>query len=249
MTAPQRSVFDLIYDSPWHHPMLCWMATPLVLFLLLQGRPRRDAKAKVQALWQLALAGQLLIALDALCTGSFSPFAPDSAASSVVAFLFVLVGDLRYFVLLERFSRPQAPRPMRVVGRALALAMLTPVTFQLLSMAVPAAFTEPRHKFLAYEVLFLLLLAAVRGILLPRRFAASGPSADDSAAQKRWLLRLTGFEAVQYGLWVLADILILAGERAGLLLRLVPNVLYYLVFVPLAYFSAPPSLRPTRRAI
>lgn len=247
MTAPQSSFFDLIYDSPWHHPLVCWLAAPLVLVALWRARPRSEAAAAKQALWRLAIAGQLLIALDGLATGSFSPLAADSSAAAVVSFLFVLVGDLRYFVLLERFSRPQTPPPGQVAGRAFVLAMLTPVVFQLVSMIFPAAFQVPRHKFLAYEVLFLLLLAAVRWLILPRRAAAAaGSQATQQSLQ--WLRHLTAFEAGQYGLWILADIVILAGVRAGLLLRLVPNVLYYVMFVPLAYFTAPPSLRGARRS-
>lgn len=247
MTAPQSSFFDLIYDSPFHHPLVCWLAAPLVLLALWQVRPRSEAATGKKTLWRLAIAGQLLIVLDAWATGSFSPLAADSSASAVVSFLFVLVGDLRYFVLLERFSRPQALRPGSIAGRAFVLAMLTPVVFQLVSMLFPSAFQVPRHKFLAYEVLFLLLLAAVRWLILPRRAAAAAGS---PATQQnlQWLRHLTAFEAGQYALWILADIVILAGVRAGLLLRLVPNVLYYVVFVPLAYFTAPPSLRSARRA-
>lgn len=247
MTVSQPSVFDLIYDSPWHHPMLCWAATPLVLAALWRARPRSDAGTDRRTLWQLALAGQLLIALDALATGSLSPLAMDSAASSAAALGFVLLGDLRYFVLLARFARLQAPPPAQVVIRALALTLLSTALLLVANAFFPMVLHEPRHKFLAYEVLFLLVLALVRWVVLPLWLGAPAEGAD-SAQRQAWLYRLTAFEAGQYALWALADILILAGARSGLLLRLVPNVLYYVAFVPFAFFTAPPSLRSVRRA-
>lgn len=246
MAVLNPSVFDLIHDSPLHHPLLCWAATPLVLAALWRARPRSDAGSEARALWQLALFGQLLIALDALATGSFSPLAADSAASSVVALGFVLLGDLRYFVLLARFARVPAPPLPQVVIRALALTLLSTVLVLLANMFFPLVFQEPRRKFLAYEVLFLLVLALVRGVVLPRWLALPAPGSD--AAQRRsWLHRLTAFEASQYALWALADVVILSGARSGLLLRLIPNVLYYVAFVPFAFFTAPPSLRSRRR--
>jgi hypothetical protein len=245
-------MFDVIYDSPWHHPVLCWAATPLVLGLLWRARPRPGAAREAQLLWRLALFGQLLIALDALFTGSWSPLAAGTAASTGAGILFVILGDLRYFVLLERYS-PGAPpsgpgglgRSARGFLRALGLSLLVPILFAGVSQVLPAVFAEPRRKFLGYELLFLGLLLVVRLALLPRRLTQGGP---DAAAVRRWLLRLTAFEAVQYVLWALADVVILAGERAGLLLRLLPNILYYLAFVPLSYLTAPPCLRGQRRA-
>jgi hypothetical protein len=50
-----------------------------------------------------------------------------------------------------------------------------------------------------------------------------------------------GFVVLYYVLWALADILALNGEDRGWALRMVPNQLYYGLFVPFAYarfFSA-----------
>ena len=247
MTPPDRSIFDLIYDSSWHHPGLCWAATPLVLGLLWQARPRAGAVPEARTLWWLALLAQLLIVLDALATGGWTPIPADTAASTAAGVVFVILGDLRYFVLLQRYSQPGKPGgtagTVRNLLYALGLSLLIPVLFELVSVALPTVFAEPRRKFLGYEVLFLGLLLGVRWGLLPRRLAA-----DRDGSVRRWLLQLTTFEMVQYGLWVLADVIILAGARAGLLLRLLPNVLYYVIFVPFAYLTALPSLRQRARA-
>jgi hypothetical protein len=249
MNPPESSIFAAIYDSPWHHPVLCWAATPLVLGALWRARPGAGAARNAKMLWQLALLGQLLIVLDALSTGAWSPIDPTTLASSVAGLLWVVLGDLRYFVLVERFAPPSLPSggpPRPFVSRAFALSLLIPWLSATISAAVPTLFQQARWKFLVYEVLFLLLLSFIRWVRLPRQLAALPPS-PETAALRRWLNLLTSFEMAQYALWVLADVLILAGVPAALLLRLIPNLLYYVAFVPFAYFTAPPALRTARR--
>lgn len=245
MKPPESSIFFAIYDSPWHLPVLCWAFAPLVLWALWRVRPKEGASRNAMTLWSLALLGQLLITVDALTSGAWSPIDPTSLASSVAGVWWVVLGDLRYFLLLARFAPPPllaAVTPRPAGSRALALSLLVPWLSATISAAVPQLFGEPRWKFLLYEVLFLLLLAWVRWVRLPRQLAAL-PAGPETAALRRWLLLLTRFEAVQYALWVLADVLILSGVPAALMLRLIPNGLYYVVFVPFAYFTAPPSLR------
>ena len=179
-------MFDVIYDSPWHHPVLCWAATPLVLGLLWRARPRPGAAREAQLLWRLALFGQLLIALDALFTGSWSPLAAGTAASTGAGILFVILGDLRYFVLLERYS-PGAPpsgpgglgRSARGFLRALGLSLLVPILFAGVSQVLPAVFAEPRRKFLGYELLFLGLLLVGGGVFGVVTLAASAYGLDE----------------------------------------------------------------------
>ena len=54
--------------------------------------------------------------------------------------------------------------------------------------------------------------------------------------------RLTQFEIAQYVLWAGADVVILSGHDVGYLLRLLPNAMYYALFVPFAWWSAPEEL-------
>ena len=92
---------------------------------------------------------------------------------------------------------------------------------------VPAA---PRLVSLS---IFLVLALVLRFVVMPRRTAALDPDL------RRWLLLVTTFEVVQYGLWVSIDVVIFAGADVGYLLRFVPNFLYYVAFVPFVYLTAP----------
>gem|GEM_PF-5782227 len=56
------------------------------------------------------------------------------------------------------------------------------------------------------------------------------------------------FVTVQYTLWATADVLILAGHDAGFALRLAPNALYYGLFLPFVYATAPANERALGRA-
>jgi hypothetical protein len=156
--------------------------------------------------------------------------------------VFVIVGDARYFVLVER------ARAGRLDASALALAgglsFVVPIASWLPQLAWPAAFANGRHVFLLYEVMFVALAAAMR-VWLPRRLARAG--ADDEA--RRWALRVTHFELAQYALWATSDLVILAGYDLGFALRLVPNAMYYILYLPFVAWSAPRALlEPWARA-
>jgi hypothetical protein len=243
MGLPTHTVFDAIYESPWHHPAACWVAAPLILGALWQARPGRDAGTEQTRLFRLALLGQLVIVADALCTGAWSPLPQGSRSASVAELLFVVLGDLRYFVLLEQFAAPRRGRILRALGYSLAVPLLCGA----LGAALPSLFPLPRWQYLIYEALFLLWLGVLHTLVLPRYLTALRPQGGDRELG-RWLRVLTGFEVAQYALWALADLLILAGVPAGLLLRLWPNLLYYVGFVPVAYFAAPWTLRRLARA-
>jgi hypothetical protein len=122
---------------------------------------------------------------------------------------------------------------------AAGLALVVPVVSWMPQLAWPAAFAKSRHVFLLYEAMFVALAAAMR-VWLTRR-ASSG----DPHGEMRWALRATDFELVQYALWVLADVVILAGADAGFLLRLVPSAMYYVLFLPFVAWSAPRELAPS----
>jgi hypothetical protein len=220
-------MFKAIYDSPWHSPAFFWFAGALFLIALARHLPWL---AGALVLFQTALFA------DALATGAWPPGGLQSSSfMTPVAIAFVILGDLRFFVIVERFTR----RTMGARGWLLAigLSLIVPLASTATRLAWPAAFSEPRVTFLTYELMFLALATSLRVLVFPRRLADATPGV------RRWLLGLATYEIAQYGLWALADILILAGVSPAHLLRLVPNALYYAFFLPFVWWTAPAEAR------
>lgn len=217
------------YESPWHHPGLAFIAT-LLVFLISPWLPGLSGPRRR---WLLGL--QLLAAVDALWTGPFSPVSGWPAGSTAATVLFVILGDARYFFLVQDPTL-SSPQRRTYLGRALLLCTGFSLFSYLLSRAWPAGQQSSRVLFLTYEVLFIALLVSVQRFL--------PPSADPRI--RRAVRLLTGFELVQYGLWVAADLWILFGGAAadlGYALRLLPNALYYGGF---AAFAAAYGILPNQ---
>jgi hypothetical protein len=210
-----------LYDSPFHNPALFWVVGTIVLALVAR---------KVGFVLGWVLLGAFEIMADATITGGWSPVPSGSSWGQPLGILFVLLGDLRYFVLVERFARGSLAQ---AIGPALAFTLIVPAISQVLMRVAPSLFASPRWIFLVYEALFVVLAVVMRFAIVPRRLSGATPAVRD------WLVRISTFELVQYALWVAADVVILSGIEAGFLLRIVPNVLYYAVFVPFVWRTAP----------
>jgi hypothetical protein len=226
--------FATWYDSAWQHPGLAWLGTlPIVWWAATRrsaespppdpaASPRRAPLSRRQRtlLWLL----QALICLDALCTGALSPITGPSPLATASAVFFVIAGDARFFFLLQDpgLSRAGAvSRWLRALVVSTGFSAAAYVTQQLLPTQLPTS----RHLFLTYE---LMLLTTTLALAAWRR-----PPGPVSACQRR----LLAFEALQYGLWVLADLVILSTQSwrdLGFALRMLPNALYYVAFVPFA---------------
>ena len=199
--------FQELYSSPWILPALPCVALPIVL--VLAARRKGFFRA-----WGLLFA--VLIVVDAYVNGALTPVSAPGLAT-FFGITFVIVGDLRYFLAVEHTETSRF-----FVPAALGLALVVPVLSQIARATIPAVAAELRVTYATYEVLFLAVLAAyyflrVRTLDGARAFAT----------------KLTLFEAVQYGLWASIDVLLLVTKRdAGYLLRIVPDVMYYVAFVP-----------------
>lgn len=236
---PPISIYDRIYDSALHHPGLCFVAAVPVLWALVRARPA-DPAGDRPFLWRFALVFQLLIVLDAYFTGAWAPLPPAHPLIVALAVLFVIVGDLRFFLILARFTDPQR-RTGRALLRATTWASALALGSFVVSRALPALVPTKRELFLLFESLFVVLLVVLRVAWLPRRV--------DRAAQPdlyRYLDRILLLELLQYALWAGCDVFIVLGLRGALLVRIVPNVLYYVVFAPAAFFLAPRALRVSK---
>jgi len=226
-------MFEAIYGSTWHHPVAFWVVgVPVLIFLALRLREVRGRDSERRLPLVLLLGFQLAILADAWMTSAWSPFSDETSSKTAASILFVVLGDLRYFVLLQRFGLPreEATNPRAWIALPLALSLVVPIASKVVASPWP---NQPRVLFLVYELMFAALAAVILFGVLPRRRDAIAP---------RWVRRLTQFEIAQYLLWASADVVILSGLDAGYLLRLLPNVMYYAVFVPFAWWSAPEEL-------
>lgn len=228
-------MFQAIYDSPWHSPAAFWAAG--VAFLALWAR-RKPFLVAFFALFTVEILA------DALATGGWSPLTWFASRwASPIAIAFVILGDFRYFFLVERFARrpdarPGDRTPAAAWAGAAALALVVPVASAIANRALAGRLADARWTFLTYEALFFVLALALRFAVLPRRLAAA------PAPVRAWLLSVTSFEIAQYALWALADVIILAGADAGFALRLVPNAMYYALFLPFVAWKAPAEVDP-----
>lgn len=173
--------------------------------LLLVALVARPPRAR--RVMALLVGGTALAALDAWLTQPASLV--PRAWQANVGLGFVILGDWRYWFV--RALRPG--RPWRVAAlRSLGLALIVPVAMlgpQLLGVS-------GRTLYLLYEGSAFLLTLGI-------------------ALATRRQLPLAAFWLVMYGLWIVADLLILAGLDLGYAVRLVPNALYYGGFWALVY--------------
>lgn len=207
------------YQSAWQQPGLALAGALAIVGLALLRRGR--------TLTLLLVLLELEILLDAWLTGPLSPLTPARLTSFVSAF--IVLGDLRWFYLVERQVQPTRERTWLV---SIPLALVLPVCVGLVHELVPARFSGTLF-FLVYETLFVgwaLLVARSRLALL-------------DGGRARYVRRLTALVVAQYALWATADALILLGHDLGWLLRVVPNALYYVGFAPLATLRVPDEVR------
>ncbi|MCC6335811.1 MAG: hypothetical protein IT380_17680 [Myxococcales bacterium] len=218
--------WNAIYAGPFHHPGLAF-AFCLALLLRLVMRFPPSAMRRVML---LLLANT---AVDAFLTGALTPL--SGTVARVFAIAFVITGDFRFWVLVERFRTPDATWKGAFL-RAVPLSFVVPVVTAIAILARPDVFSGPdgyqlKPIFLAYESLF----SAFASVLLLTRYV----SRRAAPAFGWYLTRLLLLWLAMYGLWVGCDVLLLFGHGWALGLRIVPNVLYYGVFLYAATYFAP----------
>lgn len=221
-----------IYDSAWHHPFVAYVVGVALLFALARRLP---------FLYAYLVVFLVTIVADATVTGGWSPVPLGTLAYTVFSVVFIVLGDLRYFVLAERATHPDDPLS-RVITWAVGLSLIMPALSGVLTRVVPAMQND--------RVLYMVYEAVMGCIVLGLDRFRYAPS-DAPAEIRHWVHRVSVLFATLYFGWALSDVVILLGVDAGHLLRLVPNVLYYGAFLPFVFVTAPASLRaiPNEKAV
>ena len=204
--------FEAFYASSLQHPILLWLAAGLGL-ALCATRSGLDPSLRRYCvlLTALSLTDAWLTSNHVYGLGELTGF-----PASAVPLFFVLAGDFRYLLLLGAADPRGAIRlNARRILAAAGLTCIVPLLAQAVVGMLPESRAGARVLFLVYEVAFMLLTA---GLMRWHPGARSAP----------WLTPVSRFVLLYYGLWALADaIILLTGSDLGFLLRVVPNLLYY----------------------
>ncbi len=234
MSAPSWQEF---YDAGWQFPWAV-MAVPFAfaLYRAIVRDPRSGgvdpALAPFVSMWTTLFLVETM--LDPLATGPFAKALGSPFASQTLGLVFVLLGDFRVYWLVLRFRTP-GQSTARAALEAAALSTIAPALAGLVaSRGGPAQAMWLTHELVSLGLAFALA-----------RFAL--PSALTHPRRADFVRQVLGFMAAYYGLWAAADVLILSGIDAGWPVRLVPNQLYYGLFVPFvwrAFFSRAAPAEP-----
>lgn len=201
--------FEAFYGSAWQHPGLAWVLCAVALGFVV--------RVKDAALRRVLLLFTATTALDAWLTGALSVLPSGSLLARNVSIAFVIWGDVRVWVLVEKFRGDASWTKAWL--RGIALAFIVPVVQAVAIRAFPDVFAEERRIYLVYEAAFELLGCVLLLSQYPRTWVATS---------------LLGFFVVQYALWVASDVLILSGQSWAFGLRLIPNAMYYGLFLVFA---------------
>lgn len=229
-------IWKQLYESPWHHPATFIVANAAMLVSVVRSKGWMRA-------FLLVFTAEIL--LDATLTHSGS--AVPAALKTPVAIAFVILGDARVLALLERIRAHDRTgssdgglsqgSPLSKLAAGIGLAFVVPVLQAIALLAAPAMFTRINATFLAYELIAIVAMTLYFSLRIRPALATASP------ALQRWARRIATFVLVQYALWSTADVLILSGLDAGYALRFVPNLLYYVAWLPFVWRSAPEELR------
>lgn len=216
-----------IYDSAWHHPFVAYVVGLGLLWALARRLP---------FLYAYLTVFLVLILADATATGGWSPVPMGTPQYTAFSVLFIILGDMRYFVFAERVTRP-SDSFARTFAFSLPISFLIPVASEIMRQTVPCM-QDDRVLYVVYESAMGVLVLALDRLRFGRR--AVDP------AITRWVHEVTFLFATLYFGWALCDVLILCGVELGHLLRIFPNVLYYGAFLPVIFVLAPEQQKALR---
>ena len=218
-----RDVYSGDLQSFW---ALLLIPAAFLVYRAVIGPPRRDDRESLFiAAYSLGLTFETL--LDPIVGGPLARALgwSDGIAGSVILFVFVVLGDLRVFVLVFGLTEPGSWR--RALRFSLIVPLVTGVVYGTASWLVPELSSQV--MWLTYELCFVAMAIWLARVWIPSHLAA------DRADLQAMLRSCVGYVAAYYALWASCDVLILLEIDEGWALRMVPNQLYYALWVPFVY--------------
>jgi hypothetical protein len=224
-----RDAYSSDFQSLW---ALLLVPFAFLVYRLVRGAP--DARGAQDALRREAafigvysLGWTLETLLDPIVGGPLTRALgwSETFAGTVVMFVFVLLGDLRVFLLVFGLAGPGALP--RALGFSLIVPVVTGVLYATVSWLVPDL--PGQTLWLIYEIGFVAMAVWLARVWIPNKL---GP---ERAALRSMLTSCIAFVAAYYALWATSDLVILLGVDEGWGLRMLPNQMYYALFVPFVY--------------
>lgn len=205
----------------------------LLAFFLFSRRVREAAFPSARFLRLYVIVFCVETIADPICTGPLTRLLGlGDHASTGVMFAFVLLGDFRVFLLASYLTRADGAlrRAVREAGLwTLIVPVAAGVTRACLGLLVDDL--PEQALWLVYEVAFVVVAFVLRNRVIPRRLG------DRSPLRCRQLQQVMTYVAVYYALWGTADgLLLFGGHEVGWLLRVLPNQLYYALYLPWVAF-------------
>ena len=216
-----------LYDHALHHPGVTYIVGLALLFAIV---------ARLPFLYSYLIIFLVTILADATVTGAWSPVPIDSGAYTALSVVFIILGDLRYFLLAERVTRPSEPL-WRTLLFSAPITMVMPITTGILTRTVDFM-ADTRVLYIVYESAMGVMVLSLQYLRFSKR------SVDLEV--HRWVREVSWLFAGLYFGWALSDVIILAGFDFGHLLRIIPNVLYYGAFLVVVFWRAPASMKALR---
>jgi hypothetical protein len=216
---------------------LCVVPLVFLAWLLLspvaQAMARGEAWRRFVYLYCVVFSVETM--LDPVATGPLVRWlgAGDTGLGTAILLTFVLLGDFRVYLLIFRLVKLDTALA-QVLAQAAAWTMIVPV----FAFAVDSALHALRPGlpsqtiWLVYELAFLVVALWLRNTGIDRLTSAT------TLALRHGLRAVAGYVAVYYALWATADVIIMVlGLDIGWAVRVVPNQLYYALFLPFVYFQ------------
>lgn len=225
-------MWQAIYESPWHHPIACWLAAAALLGWLIGAWRRIDVFHRGWLLTYVAI-----VATDAAVTGNWALLSDESPLRRQLALGLTVAGQGLFFLICER----AAAGPRLGWLTALGWTLLTPLAHEFATHGwwqdmASSLRHSPDAALLLYDAGFLAAVLVYRLVWLRRRLRGRPDAAR--------LAMLATFQVVQAAAFLVADGLNQFSAQSGDGLRTLPSLMYYVGFMWLVALTAPAPDRP-----